>query len=70
MAKKLVRTTHGFPFWDEHNRVYIDKTPVEVEVTPWLEAQLAAGLVAEAVQTASGTDAGKPAPARGRRSAG
>lgn len=42
-----VYAVHGFPLWDVENETYIAETPVEVAPSEWLDAQMAAGLVAE-----------------------
>lgn len=42
-----VYTANKFPLWDAENSVYITETPVEVNTSEWLEAQLAAGVLVE-----------------------
>lgn len=42
-----VYAVNGFPLWDAENGVYITETPVEVNPSEWLEAQIAGGIIAE-----------------------
>lgn len=79
MSKLNVYVTHGFPFYDAVNRVYITSTPVEVENSPWLQAQIDAGLVkikpeakpsekdAETVKTAEASETAVKPKARSRK---
>lgn len=40
-----VFTAHPFRLWYAEAGVYIDRQPIEVETSAWLEAQIAAGVV-------------------------
>ena len=45
-AKKMVKVTAKFPiFVDLVNDIRIGAEPVEVELHPWLQAQISAGLL-------------------------
>lgn len=42
-----VYTANKFPLWDAENGIYITETPVEVNTSEWLVAQLTAGVLVE-----------------------
>lgn len=53
-----VFTAQPFRLWYAEAGVYLDRQPVEVETSVWLEAQIAAGVVCKAEDT-------EPKPKRG-----
>jgi hypothetical protein len=55
-----VFTAHPFRLWYAEAEVYIDRQPIEVETSAWLEAQIASGVVCVAEP--------EPQPKRGKKS--